>query len=179
MAAANKSILGKILPKKQKNTRSLLTAMETKFVAHYAGNGTKAAKQAGYKHPKEAAARLLAKPRVKQALEHKQAAMITASGKLLAKTITVTRNDIINRLDQLSQSAESDSAKISALGHLIDIFGLSANKRNDTDFFAGWSDEQLEYYREHGVVPPSRGGPAVGKSHGDTRAAQPPAAKTD
>jgi hypothetical protein len=158
--------------------RSTLTAMETKFVVVWAGNHLEAARKAGYKNPDVMGARLAKRLPVKRAIEAKQAAMVAASGKQLAKGITVTRNDIINRLDQLSISAESDSTKVAALSHLIAIFGLSA-KQNDTDLFAGWTDEELEYYRKHGKIPPARDGSIMGKSHGDSGAPQPPAAKTD
>jgi Terminase small subunit len=163
--------------KKKKHNPASLTAMEAKFVAAWAGNGTKAARKAGFKNPKTLGSRLLRRPRVQRAIEQKQAAMIAESGKQMGKAITVTRNDIINRLDDLSQNAENDSTKVSALTQLKEIFGLSA--KNDKDLFTGWTDEELEYLRDHGAVPPSRGGSPLGKRDGDTRTAQPPAATPD
>jgi hypothetical protein len=162
----------------KKKQRSTLNAGETKFVACWEGNAAEAAHKAKYKNPKVMGARLMQRSQVKAAIKAKQASMVAESGKQLSKAIAITRNDIINRLDDLSQNAESDSTKVSALGHLIDIFGLSAKQKNDTDIFAGWTDEELEYYRETGKLPPSRDGSVMGKSHGDSGAAQPPAAKT-
>ena len=98
----------------------------------------------------------------------KQHAIVAESGAQLGRGISVTRNDIINRLDKLSQKAESDSAKVSALRELVIIFGLSAKNAKDTDLFAGWNDEELAYYRDTGRLP-DRVGSAVGESASDSR----------
>jgi len=83
--------------------------------------------------------------------------MVAESGAQLGRGISVTRNDIINRLDRLSENAESDSAKVSALRELVIIFGLSAKNAKDTDLFAGWTDEDLDHYRRTGELPPHLG----------------------
>ena len=92
--------------------------------------------------------------------------MVAESGAQLGRGISVSRNDIINRLDALSQNAESDSAKVSALRELVIIFGLSAKNAKDTDLFAGWNDEELDHYRLTGELPP-RFGSSLGPGESD------------
>jgi hypothetical protein len=120
-----------------------LTEMQLRFVAAFTGNATAAAREAGSKHPKLMAKRMMKDPRILTAIREKQAVVIRASGEALIHNIKITRNDIINRLDYLSQHAETDSTKVSALGHLRDIFGLSASKHDEPYDFSGWTDDEL------------------------------------
>lgn len=129
-----------------------LTARQVKFVGAWAGDDKAAAKAAGFKHPGVAGCRVANLPHVRAALNAKQAAMIQTTGKQLGKGVTVTRNDIINRLDNISLYAESESAQVAALGHLKDIFGLSPKHAN-VDLFAGWTDEELDHYRATTELP--------------------------
>ena len=130
-----------------------------------APNPTRAAEMAGSKRPGQTAWDMLKRPRVQKAIAEKQLAMVKQSGKQLAKSVTITRNDIINRLDKISEKAESEAARVSALGHLVTIFGLNP-KHADTDLFAGWTDEELESYRATGTLPP-RFRQIVGQSESD------------
>ncbi len=148
-------------PKKDrpKNDRPL-APKELKFVAFYEGNQVKAAQKAGYKFPKAVASAVFNRPQVRAAIKKKQAAFFDKLGKNEARGVKITRNDIINRLDRLSQKAETDSARVMALRELKDIFGLSARSSN-VDLFAGWSDDELEHYRATSELP-ARFGPPLG-----------------
>jgi len=92
------------------------------------------------------------RPQVRAAIKKKQAAFFDKLGKNEARGVKITRNDIINRLDRLSQKAETDSARVMALRELKDIFGLSVKHAN-IDIFAGWNDQELEDYRKTGELP--------------------------
>jgi len=162
------------MPRSKKSDQ--LTKRELVFVACYAGNQVEAAKLAGFKNPKKTASTIYNRPRVKAAIEQKQAALVAASGEKLGKSISITRNDIINRLDWLSEHAESDSTKVSALGELVDIFGLRA-KDAKGDLFAGWSDEELDHYSRTGELP-ARYRSSVGTSESDRSSSAAPAGKT-
>ena len=122
-------------PKKDrpKNDRPL-APKELKFVAFYEGNQVKAAQKAGYKFPKAVASAVFNRPQVRAAIKKKQAAFFDKLGKNEARGVKITRNDIINRLDRLSQKAETDSARVMALRELKDIFGLSARKHANIEF---------------------------------------------
>ena len=129
-----------------------LAPKELKFVAFYEGNQVKAAQKAGYKFPKAVASAVFNRPQVRAAIKKKQAAFFDKLGKNEARGVKITRNDIINRLDRLSQKAETDSARVMALRELKDIFGLSVKHAN-IDIFAGWNDQELEDYRKTGELP--------------------------
>jgi hypothetical protein len=135
-----------------------LNPREAAFVAHYEGAGTveDATLKAGYKN-KHQGRQLLLKPKIREAILRKQAIKLDEAAKVqgrqIGKAIKVTRNDIINRLDKLSTTAESESARIAALGHLKDIFGLSPKTDKGSDIFTGWTDDELEHYRVTGELP--------------------------
>ena len=131
-----------------------LSKYETRFVTAFAGNQREAAIAAGSK-PKSASAignRVFHRPHVQKAIQQKQNAFLVGVGERQASGVKITRNDIINRLDELSQSAESDSAKVSALRELKDIYGMSS-RNSAHDLFAGWEDEELETYHRTGELP--------------------------
>jgi hypothetical protein len=131
-----------------------LTPYQIKFVAAWNGDMKEAAIAAG-SNPKNAASigsRTYALPQVQEAIQQKQHAFFTKVGVQQARAVTVTRNDIINRLDALSQTAETDSAKVSALRELKDIYGMSS-RNSAHDLFAGWTDEELEAYHRTGELP--------------------------
>jgi hypothetical protein len=129
-----------------------LSKQELKFVACFGGNQIEAARLAGFKQPEKVASVIFNRPQVRAAIEAKQAAFVKKVGEREARGVTVTRNDIINRLDDLSQHAENDSTKVSALRELVDIFGLSS-KYSDHDPFAGWTIEELEEFHRSGKWP--------------------------
>lgn len=135
-----------------RKTKGKATRQELLFVLNWAGNDTLAAKAAGYKHPNKQGPKIAARPHVAELIRKKQDALAKQSGKDLGRSIRITRNDIINRLDELSQKAESDSTKVSALSQLADIFGLRA-KDSKADLFTGWTDEELEEYSRTGKLP--------------------------
>jgi hypothetical protein len=153
--------------KKGQKKLNILNAQQFQFVQHYKGDAKAAMTAAGYKWSREGQYRLLSKKHIREALMAKQEAANKEAGKKIGRAVTVTRNDIINRLDAISRTAESDNARVSALRELKDIFGLSAKNTDETDLFAGWTEEELEYYRSTGELPPSRG-QAMGTSESDS-----------
>ena len=131
-----------------------LSQYETRFVTAFSGNQREAAIAAGSK-PTSAAAignRVFHRPNVQKAIQQKQNAFLAGVGEQQSRGVTVTRNDIINRLDDLSQNADNDSTRVSALRELVDIFGLSS-KYSDHDPFAGWTIEELEEFHRTGKWP--------------------------
>jgi hypothetical protein len=131
-----------------------LTAFQRKCVECFKGNKTQAVVDAGSKSktPEQVASELFSRPNVQAALKKKEDAFVTQVGKREANGVKVTRNDIINRLDTLSEKAETDAAKVSALRELKDIFGMSS-RNSDHDLFAGWTLEELESYHRSGALP--------------------------
>lgn len=145
-------------PKPRKATRAPedkpLSKYETRFVTAFQGNQREAAIAAGSK-PKSAGTignRVFHRPNVQKAIHQKQDAFLAGVGEQQSRGVTVTRNDIINRLDELSENADCDSTKVSALRELVDIFGLSS-KYSDHDPFAGWTIEELEEFHRTGRWP--------------------------
>jgi hypothetical protein len=132
-----------------------LTAFQRKCVAKFKGNKTQAVIDAGSKSkfPDRIAAAMFSLPNVQAALKTKQNAFFEHLGQEEARGVTVTRNHIINRLDALSRYAETDSARVSSLRELKDIFGLSS-RNSAHDIFAGWTDEELDSYHRSGALPP-------------------------
>ena len=145
-------------PRPRKATRAPedkpLSKYETRFVTAFQGNQREAAIAAGSK-PKSAGAignRVFHRPNVQKAIRRREDAFFTRVGEQQSRGVTVTRNDIINRLDELSENADCDSTKVSALRELVDIFGLSS-KYSDHDPFAGWTIEELEEFHRTGRWP--------------------------
>lgn len=143
-----------------------LSAKELKFVECFGGNQVEAARLAGFKFPEKVASGIFHRPHVEAAIKAKQKAFVKKIGEDQAKGVTVTRNDIINRLDELSQRAENDSTKVSALRELVDIFGLSS-KYSDHDPFAGWTIEELEEFHRSGKWPDRYAAPPDDSAHED------------
>lgn len=130
-----------------------LNPKEKLVVKYWNGNQVEAVTKAGYKSPKKQATEICNRPHVKRAIQEKDSGFNVKLGELEAKGVKITRNDIINRLDKISKSAESEGARVSALGLLVNIFGLAAKHDKDTDFFAGWSQEELDEYARTGELP--------------------------
>jgi len=80
------------------------TALEarTQVRCVFRGNQIEAARLAGFKQPEKVASVIFNRPQVRAAIEAKQAAFVKKVGEREARGVTVTRNDIINRLDDLS-----------------------------------------------------------------------------
>ena len=147
------------MPKKKqgKSTTSKerpLTEFERKCVEHFNGNQAQAVVAAGSKakNPKTIGSKVFSRPWVQAALKERDSGFFFEQGVSAAERVTLTRNDIINRLDTLSQDAESDAAKVSALRELKDIFGMSS-RNSDYDPFAGWTIEELEEFHRSGRWP--------------------------
>jgi len=131
-----------------------LSKYETRFVTAFAGNQREAAIAAGSK-PKSAGAignRVFHRPNVQKAIRQKQDAFFQRIGDTQARGVKITPDDVINRLDELSQHAENDSTKVSALRELVDILGMSS-KNSGHDPFAGWTVEELEEFHRSGRWP--------------------------
>lgn len=150
----------------RRNKHVPLTPKEQAFVDNFQGNASEAAQKAGYKQP-QVGYRLLKRKRVLDAIAERREELTAVRIETIRQGVKITRNDIINRLDTISTSAESEATRVAALRELKDIFGLSP-KHADTDLFAGWTDEELDYYRNSGgQIPPSRNGSTVGSGESD------------
>jgi hypothetical protein len=75
-----------------------LTEKKLRFVAAWTGNLVAAARAAGYKDPKSSAYKLMKDPDVVKALQAKQESMLQESGEHLARTLPLSRADVIDRL---------------------------------------------------------------------------------
>jgi hypothetical protein len=147
------------------------TKKELLFVEKFDGDAAKAAELAGYKQPQTMGKRVLAREHVAAAINEKIKCAVKESGKQMGRRIAFSRNDIIMGLadeaglNKEKQGAESDSARVSALSKLADIFQLSQKSTKDTDMFAGWTDEELEQFQIHGTVPERFGGLSAAYDH--------------
>jgi Terminase small subunit len=145
-----------------------LSKYETRFVTAFAGNQREAAIAAGSK-PKSAGAignRVFHRPNVRKAIQQKQDAFFQRVGDTEARGVKITPNDVINRLDELSQNAENDSTKVSALRELVDILGMSS-KNSSYDPFANWTIEEMEEFHRSGRWPARYAAPAVDSADED------------
>jgi hypothetical protein len=135
------------------------TKKELLFVNSYGGNQTEAARKAGYKNAAVAASRLMSRPHVREAIDNRLNVATAESARHFGRDITFTRNDIIMGLadeaglGKPEKRAESDSARVSALGKLADIFQLTRRGTGDKDLFVGWTDDELEEYSLTGRLP--------------------------
>lgn len=139
------------------------TKQEIAFVEAFKGNQSEAAETAypNSKNPSVLGSQLMAKPHIREACKLKLAALIDESGRRLARTVDIGRNEIIMLNADIARLGDSDSARVSALRELKDIFGLSAKNDRDTDMFAGWSETELDEYANTGLVPNSVAARAV------------------
>lgn len=90
------------------------------------GNGAEAAVAAGYapKSAPQQASWLLKRPHVRAALE--------AERERLRAEARVSPEKVIDQLWHLAQHATQDAAKVSALGHLVRVFGLATERHEVT-----------------------------------------------
>lgn len=136
------------------------TELERKFIEHFNGNATDAARRAGSKNPRRYGSELLARKHVHAEIQKKLAAATTESAKRSIRKITFGRNDIIMALGDLAgigdknKIAESESARASALRTLADMYDLipKSNEKH-AGLFKGWTDEELDEYRLTGKLP--------------------------
>ena len=136
-----------------------LTEMQLRFVGAWTGNLVAAAKTAGYSDPKRAAYKLMKDPHVVRALQAKQESMLQESGEHLARTLPLSRADVIDRLWQLAQlSPERTNSNISgqvkAAQTLEQLFALNIDKNEMLKRqLQGRSESDLEFYVIHGFLP--------------------------
>lgn len=137
----------------------LLSEKKLRFVAAWTGNLIAAARAAGYKDPKSAAYKLMKDEKVVQALQTKQESMLQESGEHLARTLPLSRADVIDRLWQLAQlSPERTNCNITgqvkAAQALEQIFALNVD-RNDLlkRQLQGKSEAEIQFFVVHGFLP--------------------------
>jgi hypothetical protein len=136
-----------------------LSEKKLRFVAAWTGNLVAAARTAGYKDPKGAAYKLMKDPDVVQALQTKQEALLQESGEHLARTLPLSRADVIDRLWQLAQlgperTNHNITGQVKAAQALEQIFTLNID-RNELlkRQLEGKTEAELEFYIVHGFLP--------------------------
>lgn len=139
--------------------RFFLSQKKLNFVAAWSGNLIAAARAAGYKDPKGAAYKLMKDPEVVKALQKKQEAMLQESGEQFARTIPLSRADVIERLWQLAQLQPQTTngnitGQVKAAQALEEIFALNIDRNPGLKRqMEGKSDAELEFYVVHGFLP--------------------------
>lgn len=136
-----------------------LSTKKLAFVSAWAGNLAAAARAAGYKNPRDAAYKLMKDPEVVKALQKKQESMLQESGEHLARTLPLSRADIIDRLWQLAQLSpgatnNNITGQVKAAQALEEIFALNID-RNELlkRQLAGKSEAEMEFFVIHGFLP--------------------------
>ena len=136
-----------------------LTEKQLRFVAAWAGNLIAAARAAGCKRPKDAAYKLMKDANVVAALQAKQKSMLQESGEHLARTLPLSRADVIDRLWQLAQLSPEQTksnitGQVKAAQALEQIFTLNIDRvevlRRELQ---GKSEDEIEFYVVHGFLP--------------------------
>ena len=136
-----------------------LSEKKLRFVAAWTGNLIAAARAAGYKHPKDAAYKLMKDPKVVKALQTKQESMLQESGEHLARTLPLSRADVIDRLWQLAQldperTNSNITGQVKAAQALEQIFALNLDRNQPLKrHLEGKSEAELEFYVVHGFLP--------------------------
>lgn len=146
-------------PERPSEENPFLSEKKLRFVAAWTGNLVAAARTAGYKDPKGAAYKLMKDPDVVQALQTKQEALLQESGEHLARTLPLSRADVIDRLWQLAQlgperTNHNITGQVKATQALEQIFALNLD-RNELikRQLEGKSEADLEFYIVHGFLP--------------------------
>ncbi len=136
-----------------------LSEKKLRFVAAWTGNLLAAARAAGYKDPRSAAYKLMKDPKVVQALQTKQESMLQESGEQMARTLPLSRPDVIDRLWQLAQLApertnRNITGQVKAAQALEQIFALNID-RNEVlkNQLQGKSEAEIQFYVVHGFLP--------------------------
>jgi len=143
-----------------------MTLRERKFVEVFKGNATEAAIEAGYKTSaaRVMASRLLAKPAIREAIERRMSCA--------AKRAGVVRSDIVGRLWELALLAPEATGgnitgQVRAADALADILGMKVQRMADlTKQFEGRSEDELEFFAQHGYWPVDAARPGVSRSEG-------------
>src|SRR5215469_2860872 len=136
-----------------------LTDMQLRFVTAWTGNLVAAARAAGYSNPKGAAYKLMRDPYIVEALQKKQESLLQESGEQLARTLPLSRADVIDRLWQLAQlnperTNGNVTGQVKAAQALEQVFAINLD-RNDVlkKQLQGKSEAELEFYVVHGFLP--------------------------
>jgi len=136
-----------------------LTEKQLAFVSAWTGNLIAAARAAGYSNPSMAAHRLMKDPDVVKALQIKQESMLQQSGEQFARTLPLSRADVIDRLWQLAQLSPERTngtvtGQVKAAQALEQVFALNMD-RNEAlkPQLQGKSEAELEFYVVHGFLP--------------------------
>src|SRR5579864_7328769 len=138
---------------------SFLSEKQLRFVAAWTGNLIAAARVAGYKNPRAAAYKLMKDPEVVKALQTKQESMLQESGEHLARTLPLSRADVIDRLWQLAQVPPEKTncnitGQVKASQALEEIFALNLDRDERLRArLEGKSKADAEFYVIHGFLP--------------------------
>ena len=136
-----------------------LTEMQLRFVSAWTGNLIAAAKTAGYSTPRVAASRLMKDPDVARALQIKQESMLQESGEHLARTLPLSRADVIDRLWQLAQLSpertnHTINGQVKAAQTLEEIFALNIDRNEGLKRqLQGRTEADMEFFVIHGFLP--------------------------
>lgn len=144
-----------------------LTERQLRFVSAWTGNLIAAARTAGYSDPKAAAYRLMKEPHVVQAIQKKQDSMLQESGEQFARTLPLSRADVIERLWQLAQLSPNATnhnitGQVKAAQALEEIFALNIDRNERLKRqLEGKSEAEMEFYVIHGFLPHQEEKPAL------------------
>ena len=136
-----------------------LSTKKLAFVSAWAGNLTAAARVAGYKNPRDAAYKLMKDPEVVKALQKKQESMLQESGEHLARTLPLSRADVIDRLWQLAQLSpertnHTINGQVKAAQTLEEIFALNIDRNEGLKRqLQGRTEAEMEFFVIHGFLP--------------------------
>ena len=131
------------------------------FVAAHDGNDTEAARAAGYKNPARSAAKLMAIPAVRKAIEEKQKATIKASGAKIGRRLT--KVDVVDRLVELAdlppdRTKGNITGQVNALKAIAEIEGFIGRQTMDiTKEAEGKTEAEMQFFCAHGYWPASAG----------------------
>lgn len=136
-----------------------LTEKQLAFVSAWTGNLIAAARAAGYSNPRVAAHRLMSDPDVVKALQRKQESMLQESGEQLARTLPLSRADVIDRLWQLAKLSPERTngtvtGQVKAAQALEQVFALNIDRNQALkNQLKGKSEAELEFFVVHGFLP--------------------------
>jgi len=137
--------------------RNILSQRQLSFVAAHRGNDTEAARAAGYKNPGRSAAKLMAIPAVRKAIEVKQKATIEASGAKIGRRLT--KLDVVDRLVALAdlppeRTKSSIMGQVNTLKVIAEIEQLIGRQTRDvTKEAEGKTEAEMEFFCINGVWP--------------------------
>ncbi|MBZ5523864.1 MAG: hypothetical protein LAP21_16640 [Acidobacteriia bacterium] len=119
----------------------------------------RAAKAAGYRYPEQHAWKTVKKPRAKKAPEEKPPAIAKPSIEIPGRKLTVTREEVLERLWQLaalpaSETKDNINGQVRAVSALAEILGMKLTRAAGlAREFEGRSSEEQEFFAVHGYWP--------------------------